>query len=381
MIRMEELPFPDKELPFVKVVYMPKRRSLYGEPDGELLEENQQIIGAVTRGAIDLLGKSANGQTGFKKGLLDVTNKRKFRRGDDYEFNSNEDPRQGIHTHTYPEIPNSVFNMITWQNNEAESLTGVKAYHTGITGSALGNNVSNGRSALDAASKREIAILRRLAQGMIKIGRKIIAMNAEFLSEEEVVRVTNNKFITVRRDDLAGNFDLELSISTPEEDNKKAEELAFMLQTTGNNMDAGLQKMILSDIARLRKMPAVAKRIEEFEPTPDPMAELEQKLKIKFLEAQITKEYALAAKHNSESSLDEIQKAKEATQAQLNQAKANTEKAKTRHLSSDADRKDLDYLEQEAGVNQERELEKIVTKSNQDRLNKQQENKPEKVPA
>lgn len=49
MIRMDKNPFPDKKHPFVKAVYMPVRGSIYGEPDGELLEDNQKIIGAVTR--------------------------------------------------------------------------------------------------------------------------------------------------------------------------------------------------------------------------------------------------------------------------------------------------------------------------------------------
>ena len=78
MIRLEKNPFPDKKPPFVKAVYMPVRKSSWGEPDGELLEDNQKIVGAITRGMIDLLGKSANGQTAFKKGALDPVNKRKL---------------------------------------------------------------------------------------------------------------------------------------------------------------------------------------------------------------------------------------------------------------------------------------------------------------
>jgi hypothetical protein len=49
---MEENPFPDKKLPFISVQYLPTRKSIYGEPDGALLEDNQKIIGAVTRGMI-----------------------------------------------------------------------------------------------------------------------------------------------------------------------------------------------------------------------------------------------------------------------------------------------------------------------------------------
>ena len=362
IIRMEENPYPDGALPFVIVPYMPVRRSVYGEPDGELLDPNQKIIGAVTRGMLDLLGKSANSQMGIRRDMLDTTNMRKFQRGEDYVFNATVDPRQGFYTHTYPEIPQSAYNMLTLQQDDAESLTGVKAFHSGISGQALGNTATGIRSALDASSKRELAILRRLAQGVIEIGQKIIAMNAVFLSEEETIRITNNQFIHVRRDDLAGKFDLRLSISTAEEDNRKAEELAYMLQTMGNSMDFTFSQMILADIARLRKMPALAEKIEQYQPQPDPVEQMKAQLEIELLKAQIAKENALAQKNMAEAELSGARTGKETSQAALNLVKTGTEKAKARHLASDADKKDLDFVEQESGVQQARELEQLHLK-------------------
>ena len=342
IIRMEENPFPDKQLPFITVPYLPKRREVYGEPDGALLEDNQKIIGAVTRGMIDIMGKSANGQTGMRKDMLDATNRRKFDNGMDYEFNQNVDPRQGVFMHTYPEIPNSAQFMLQLQNMEAESLTGVKTFNQGISGAALGDVAASVRGALDAASKRELNILRRLSNGIIKIGKKIIAMNADFLSEKEVIRVTNEEFVTIRREDLVGSFDLRLSISTAEEDNNKAEQLAFMLQTIGNNMDPVMSRMILSDIARLRKMPELAEKIENFQPEPDPIQQEMAQLQLELLRAQVAAENAKAQKLMAE--------------AQLGGAKIGTEQAKAANLSSDTDLKNLDFVEQESGVKQERDL-------------------------
>lgn len=342
LIRMEENPFPDKQFPFVIDQYLPVRKSIYGEPDGALLEDNQKIIGAVTRGMIDVMGKSANGQTGVRKDMLDATNRRKFDKGQDYEFNANIDPRQGVHMHVFPEIPQSAQFMLSLQNMEAESLTGVKSFSQGISGAGLGDVAAGVRGALDAASKRELGILRRLSAGITKIGRKFISMNAEFLSDTEVVRVTNDEFTSVRRDDLAGNFDLKLSISTAEEDNNKAEQLAFMYQTTAPNGDMELNKMILSDIARLRKMPDLAQKIEAYQPQPDPMQQKKVELEIALLEAQIANE-------NSKAMLNQAQ-------AQLSGAKIGTESAKQGNMSSDTDLKNLDFVEQESGVKQERAL-------------------------
>lgn len=347
MIRLEENPFPDKKPPFISASYLPIRNSIYGEPDGELLEDNQKIIGAVTRGMIDIMGRSANGQQGTRKDALDVTNKRRFDKGLDYEFNPNVDPRQAFYMHTYPEIPNSAHQMLALQNAEAESLTGVKAFSTGISGQALGNTATGIRSALDATSKRELGILRRLAEGIKEIGRKILAMNAVFLSEEEVVRVTNEEFVAIKRDDLAGNFDLDLSISTAEADNEKAQELAFMLQTTAQSMGPQFAQIILADIARLRKMPDLAKKIETYQPTADPLAQQKAMLELELLKAQIANEVA----KGNENQVD----------VQLKQAKTQTELAKSRNLDSKSDQADLDFVEQESATKHLRELDKINT--------------------
>lgn len=344
LIRLEENPFPDKQIPFVVTQYLPVRKSTYGEPDGVLIEDNQKVAGAVTRGMIDIMAKSANGQTGVRKDMLDTTNRRKFDKGLDYEFNGNIDPRQGIHMHTYPEIPQSAQMMLQMQNMEAESLTGVKSFSGGISGAGLGDVAAGVRGALDAASKRELGILRRLSAGIVAIGRKIVSMNAKFLEEEEVVRITNDEFVKVRRDDMSGNFDLKLGVSTAEEDEKKAQELAFMLQTMGNNMDPEMTRMILSDIAKLRKMPDLAKKIENYQPQPDPIAQKKAELEVMLLEAQIATEQAKAASLGATANLSTV--------------KTDTEVAKAGHLRSDTDKKNLDFVEQESGVTQERDLQK-----------------------
>lgn len=351
LIRLEESPYPSHggcgTLPVVVEQYLPVRRSNYGEPDGALLEEQQKVAGAVTRGMIDLLGRSANSQQGMAKDMLDATNKRKFERGEDYEFNPNTDPRTGVHMHQFPDIPQSAPFLLQLMNMDAESLTGVKSFsgQQGLSGSALGDVAAAARAALDAASKRELGILRRLANGMIKIGRKLIAMNSEYLSDEEVIRVTNDQFVKVRREDLAGNFDMRLSISTAEEDNNKAEQLAFLLQTVGPNGDPELMKLVLADIMRLRKMPDLAHRIESFQPQPDPLAQAMRELEVAKVKAEVAE--------------IEAKTQERLVNAGLLQAKQGTEAAKAGHLKSDTDLKNLEFVEQESGTNHARDMDKV----------------------
>ena len=344
IIRMEESPFSDGKLPFVLVQYLPKRHKIYGEPDGELLEDNQKILGAVTRGMIDIMGRSAAGQKGTRVDALDVTNRRKFEAGEDYEFQAHVDPRQGFYDHVYPEIPASAQNMVQMQQIEAESLTGVKAFHAGLSGDSLGQTATGARGAMDAAGKRELGIIRRLAEGMKEIGYKIIAMNGEFLSDEEIIRITDEEFVSINRENLKGRFDLKLDISSAELDNMKAQELAFMLQTMGNNMPMEMSQIVLADIARLRKMPELAKRIREYKPEPDPMQQQMQQLEMAKLQAEVAKLQGEAQNQQASGMLD--------------QAKAVTEQMKARHLGAQADMLDLDFLEEQQGVKHQRDMQK-----------------------
>lgn len=339
LIRMEENPYPDQKLPIVLVPYMPKKRDLYGEPDAELLKDGQRTLGAVTRGMIDLLGRSANGQQGIAKGMLDPLNRRRYESGQDYEFNPNLSPAQGIIEHKYPEMPQSALQMAGMINQEAEALTGVKSFSGGLSGSAYGKQVGTANDVVDAAATRETAILRRLAKGMTEIGVKFMSMNAEFLSEEEVIKVTDDTFVTVKREDLKGNFDLIVDISTAASDEAKAQDMGFMLQTCGPSAGPEVTMMIMADIADLKRMPVLAQKLRTYKPPPppppSPQEQQIQQLQIQLLQAQLGKVQA---------------------ETQLLGAKAS-------ETSSKKDLMDLDYVEQEGGTKHAREMQKQAAQS------------------
>ncbi|RLF06887.1 MAG: hypothetical protein DRJ64_04055, partial [Thermoprotei archaeon] len=337
MIRLEENPFPDQKAPFTKVVYLPKRGNVYGgEPDAVLIEEHQDIIGAVTRGMIDLMGKSANSQQGISANALDPAQKIRFEQGKDYLFNPDVDPTKAFFMSTYPEIPQSAMQMIQFQEQGAEALTSIRAFSASQGGNSMGATATAVKTASDATNKREMAILRRLSSGLIEIGRKILAMNAVNLEDEEVVRITDEEEVTISRETLDGKYDLRLSVSTPEVDMEQAQDLGFMLQTIGPNMDPGLQGVILGKIARLKKMPELAKRIEEYKPEPDPMEEEIKQLQRDLLEAQVNNERAKGTENQADT--------------ELKYAKAESEKAKARALESTADMTDLDFVQKKDGT-------------------------------
>lgn len=340
IIRLDENPYPDKQFPFIFIPFMPVKGSLYGEPDAELLEDNQKIKGAVTRGMIDLMAKISAGQTGFAKGAMDQVNLHKFRNGQDFEFNGNNNPQHSIFTQNFPNIPESAPFILNMVNTDSESLTGVRAFQgTGVSGVNLGQTAEAVRTATDAATKRETGIVRRIGNGLVQVARKFVTMNSMFLDEEEVVRVTNNNFVPVKRDDLAGEFDLRINVSTPEEDTSKANVLGMIMQTLGNNLPPELPIKIMAKIAHLHKLPDLAQYLETWEPKPDPLAEAQQQLELARLEA--------------ETELLKAQAREAAAKSYVQEAKVGVEQARAGQMQSQTDKNNLDFYNRANGIDHE----------------------------
>jgi len=177
---------------------------------------------------------------------------------------------------------------------------------------------------------------------MNRVGKKILAMNGQFLDGTQFVKVTDDEFQEIDPDDITGEYNLVLDISTAEADNEKASELAFMLQTLGNNAPFEVTKMLLIDIARLRKLPSLVKQLQEWEPQPDPMQQQMQELEMRLKAAEVMEVEAKAKGH---------------------MAKAEKDLSDARRIGSDADLKDLDFVEQETGTKHARELENMSQQS------------------
>lgn len=295
MLQLDLSPFTDEEFPFVVIPVNPIPKKWNGEPDGELLIEQQKTVGALTRGMIDLLGRSANGQQGMPKNFLDVPNKRKFDNGEDYEYNAAMgNPEALVVMHKYPEIPQSAMALMMQQYSDAESYTGQQSFGGGVNATSLGDVAAGIKGALAASAKREMSVLRRYASGVSKIGQKFLSMSKDFLTDDEIIRVTNDNFVAITREGIDGKYDVVTDVSSAEEDNLKAQELAFMLQTVGPKVDFGITKKMMAEVARLRKMPELAHDIANYEPQPDPLMVAEAKAKVAKLEAETRAENARA---------------------------------------------------------------------------------------
>ena len=190
--------------------------------------------------------------------------------------------------------------------------------------------------------------------------RKWMAYNYEFLDEEEIVRVTNEEFVKIRRDDLQGNIDIEISISTAEDNSAKAQELSFLLQTMGPNQDFEINKILMGQIMRLSRQPELEKQIMEFEPQQDPMAEQAKQLEMMKMQLEIELMKANIADKMARAGENEID-------AEVKKAKMQTELGKASKLQSEGDRIDQDFILKDGGIDAKTKYEEDEAKFMRDR--------------
>ena len=364
LVRLEKNPFPHKRLPFSIARNMPVLRSTRGEPDAELIAENQEAIGKLIRAAHDISSTNAVGQEFIDNNLfVSQADKQQYDAGNTVYVNSGMDVKRAIYRRGVEPIDPAVFNMIQTNTQEAETLTGVKPF-AGGGGSGAGLGLA--KIGLDATAKRDLSTLRSLSAMFVDMARMVVAMNQTYLEEEQVVRVTGNDYVTIRRDDIQGNMDLRVSISTPEKDAQQAESLSMVLQTNAASMDPELYKIVLAKILDLQYLPEEAEKVRTFKPEPDPIKQkiqeyelenarlINEKLKADTVGVQsIVAERASRSTENINADIKN-----KLAQAELRVAQAELAAAQAELAKSKSDEIDLSFMDKQSGAFDKRKFDK-----------------------
>jgi len=345
LVRLEENPFPHGRLPFSVATYMPVKKSVHGEPDAELLKENQDAVGKMTRAIHDITAKQAVGQEFIDENFFpSPSQKNSYEKGNTVYYRSGFNPKTAIHRQDVQQVGSTPFDVIGWQTTDANELTGTKPF-SGPGGAKMGGTKQD-RDSMDATAKRELSILRRLSDLLfVDMARMTVAMNQVFLSKEEVVRITDSEFVTVKRDDLQGDFDLKVQVSTPEKDEDQANKIMKLMQTNAANMDPSIAKMHYVKMAELWKLDDLAEAVDTFEPQPDPM---QQEIMALQLEEQKLKN-ALAMKQLEDYDAkihERLSRTEENVKGDsvLKQAKANQAQATAEKIQSETDILDQSFM-------------------------------------
>jgi len=301
IVRLEENPYPDKTIPYIIAPFIKEPNSISGVALADILEEYQRIKTGITRGIFDNLAQSNHTQKGVQKGNLDPVNLNRFLNGQNFEFNISPN---AFYQGQYNRIPPEVFKVLQDIDIEKQMQTGIMPMQGGQGFESIYGSNASKSGALNSLMLRELDMVLNVSENVIKpLIKKWIYYIYEFLEPTEIEQITGMKYIENDKNELVPNYldDFTIDISTEYTNQAKASELAFLMQTLGQSLPFEITKTFMSEIARLKKMPNLANKIDSFEPQPDPMQqqiaqiELQKKmLELEYLKAQIQAEMGKA---------------------------------------------------------------------------------------
>jgi len=305
LLDIDENPYPDKELPFVEIPFSKNSFAFWGNPLAEFLSDNQKVRTSLMRGFIDNVAQSNNGKKYIKKGAMDAINRKKHETnvGGIIEINGD---KSDFFEGEFNQISPSVFNLYELVQQEAEALSGINRTMQGVDSKGLNDSATGASIQQSNSQRRMMDVVRRHANGLKKIFRKWISYNKEFLTDSEVMRI-NGEFIPFRRDDISGEFDIDLTVGTDGITEAKVNQITMLMQQVGGlanvaSIPPEFFNLMLGKLADEWGYPDVAQMLENPTPKqPNLMEEEMAKLEVANRTAEVDLKKAKAIKEMSES--------------------------------------------------------------------------------
>ena len=331
IIQLKPNPYPDKKQPFLIVADNSIPFQMYGESNTAISTDTQMFKTALSRGIIDNFASANNGQKGFPNGFVDTTNEDKLMKGKNYFYNS-DGVGSGIIEHNYNAVSNSVFTMISMLDANLEALSGVKSFSSGINSASLGGSGSAlaTQGALDSSATRLLDKVRNVSENLlIPLFRKWVSYNSKFLEPDQVTRMTNREYVEYKTDDVEGDLDIRIEVSTLEDNAMKSRELNMSIQSGGQADSPEVRQMLRAKTLDLQGLVDVAEAVRTYKPEPNPQEEKMAELTMAKLEVEIALEQAKVKEINANSELTMAKIETEISKAKVNSTKAGLDEVTT----------------------------------------------------
>jgi hypothetical protein len=336
LIKMKKNPFLFNRPPFVCIPLYDNPFNPYGDAIAEAISDEQKVSTSIVRGMIDNMSESNNGMKFFKKGALDAVNFNRLKRGDKYiEINTTDSINTAILDGNFNQLPQHVYNMLNMLDMQAESLTGISKMMQGIPGSELKSSTSNFSAMMSQSQIRLLDITTNITNGLKEIFRMWLSMTNQYLDDDEIKRITGIDIPAMKqmetnrlaqqlkvnelpsdtamkammlvateiedmfnRKDL--KYDIRVKVGTDGLKQIKIQNINMLMQQIGplvqmGNVPPDAVKLLVADLADNLDRPDVAQMINEYQPQPDPMAQMQAQLALQKMEAEAAKDKALAA--------------------------------------------------------------------------------------
>ena len=310
LLRATESPYPFGPIPFDKSIYNKIPFSIYGATINDLIGDHQRLRTSMTRGIIDNMANSNNGQKFIRKGSLDAVNFNRLKRGDPYvELNmpTNTSADALIYDGNFNQLPPDVYKMLMDTENDMNNLTGITNAAIGGFDSRNINQTATGASIMSSmAQKRLLFIVRHISDMMSNAFRKWAVLNAELI-QEATIPGANGEHINITGPELPSEqFGISIHTPTTGLKEKRVNDLTGMLQAVApmsNILGPGPSMQIIMQMAKELDMPmlvaGIGKAYQESQQG-NPQAEAAMDMEMREKEAEITKDIAQAGKYDAE---------------------------------------------------------------------------------
>lgn len=299
ILRLDKNPYPDNAIPFVSMPYIEEPFSIWGNALAYVIDDTQRVHSAIMRGFIDNMSLSNNGQKFFQKGSIDYLNMGKLSRGSRYiEVND----INGIKDGSYNQIPASAFQVYDMLTQQEESLTGVSKNLNGLEFGTVGRTSSGVSQVMNSAQKQIVNTIRGISDLYGKIMKKWAAYNQAFLDEEQAFKISG-ELSTISREQIQGQFLLEIAMNIEGANQAKVQQINMLLQQgqqLGEKVPPEVFTMLVAEIFDSFGKNEQAQKIRTYQPQPDPAAIKMQELEMKEKEANIELVLADAALKRSQ---------------------------------------------------------------------------------
>jgi hypothetical protein len=269
LLDIDDNPYPDQCLPFVGIPFSTVPFAFWGNPLAEFLSDNQKVRTSLMRGFIDNVAQSNNGKKYVKKGAMDAINRKKHETnvGGIIEINGD---KNDFFEGEFNSINPSVYNLYELVQQEAEALSGINRTMQGIDSRGLNDSATGASIQQSNSQRRMMDVVRRHSNGLKKIFRKWISYNKEFLTDDEVMRISG-EYIPFKRDDISGEFDIDITVGTDGITEAKVNQMTMLMQQVGGlagvaSIPPQFFNLMLSKMADEWGYPDIAQMLENPEP-------------------------------------------------------------------------------------------------------------------
>lgn len=144
------------------------------------------------------------------------------------------DINEAIQDMPRPQLQSWTFSMLEYVDQQRAARTGITPYNQGVDSNSM-NKTATGVNLIQQAANQRIELIGRMfnEMGLIPLFRFLVELNQKFIDQETVVRLTNEQ-LTIRPDDLNGDFDLVtnggMGASSKETEMAQAQNLGALIE-------------------------------------------------------------------------------------------------------------------------------------------------------